>query len=87
MGDGARRGRPLSVLMVAERRGLLINGGLGGVVLTAVLGGGLGGAFEGSYVLVKGALLKESLRRRPVPRSRWGSGSVAVLGSVKRLAI
>jgi len=32
MGDGTRRGRPLSTLMVAERTGLLTNGVLGGAV-------------------------------------------------------
>lgn len=37
--------------------------------------------------LVKGAVLRESLRRRPVPRSRRGSGRGVFLGSVNRLAI
>lgn len=32
-------------------------------------------------------VLRESLRRRPVPRSRCGSGRVLLLGSVKRFAI
>jgi len=36
--------------------------------------------------LAKGALLRESLRRKPAPRSRCGSGSGVVLGSVKRVA-
>jgi len=36
--------------------------------------------------LAKGALLRESLRKKPAPRSRCGSGNAVVLGSVKRLA-
>lgn len=43
MGEGARRGRPPSMLTVADRRGLLVKGGLGPTGLTAELGGGLGG--------------------------------------------
>jgi len=43
MGEGALRGRPDSILMVADRRGFVENGTPFGVELTAELGGGLGG--------------------------------------------
>lgn len=43
MGEGALRGRPGSMLIVADRRGFVENGTPLGVELTAVLGGGLGG--------------------------------------------
>jgi len=43
MGEGALRGFPPSVLIVADRRGLLEKGAVLEVGLTAVLGGGLGG--------------------------------------------
>jgi hypothetical protein len=43
MGEGARRVRPVSTPRVAERRGLVEKGVLAGLVLTVVLGGGLGG--------------------------------------------
>jgi len=70
MGDGARRGLAPS-LTVAERRGLVsILKGLVEVGLTAEFGG-TGPSFWG---FAKDPLLRESLRRRAVPRSTLGSG-------------
>lgn len=43
MGEGALRGLGPSPLRVAERRGLVVNGAVREVGLTAELGGGLGG--------------------------------------------
>jgi len=65
IGEGARRGFSATV---AERRGFVVKGAPLAVGLTAVLGGGLGGELESNCGLVK-ALLNESLRKRPVPRS------------------
>lgn len=82
MGDGARRGRPSVVLRVAERRGLESRsrpkGSVLWVGLTAVLGGALGGERFPSFGFMK-ALLRESRRKSPWPRSLCASGS-AVLG-------
>jgi len=43
IGEGALRGLPPSVLIVAERWGLTVKGAVLDVGLTAVFGGGLGG--------------------------------------------
>lgn len=43
IGEGALRGFPPSVLIVAERRGLFVKGAVLHVGVTAVFGGGLGG--------------------------------------------
>jgi hypothetical protein len=68
IGEGARRGLALSAT-VAERRGFVVKGAPLAVGLTAVLGGGLGGELGSNGGLAKAALLNESLRKRPVPRS------------------
>jgi len=86
MGDGARRGFAGS-MRVAERRGR--ESREKGMVLavgeTAVLGGGLGGDTErfigpsfGGFT--KAPLLKESLRKRAVPRSTCVPGRGWVCG-------
>lgn len=82
MGEGARRAFEPS-LIVAERRGLVSRekGMDLAVGLTAVLGGGDGGERRPSPgVFAKAPLLKESLRKRPDPRSSWGSGRVVGCG-------
>lgn len=79
MGEGARRGFAPS-LSVAERRGLVSRekGTVFAVGLTAVLGGGDGGEKRPSPGdFANAPLLKESLRKRPDPRSSWGSGREA----------
>lgn len=74
IGDGERR---LFPSLTVDR---LAFGGENGVllvlVLTAVLGGGLGALGEvlSFWSLVRVKLLKDSLRRKPVPRSSWESG-------------
>jgi len=81
IGEGARRGLAPS-LMVADRlwRGkvLLEKGEVFDVGVTAELGGVPGGkdALElSSYGgFAKAPALMESRRRRPEPRSSWGSG-------------
>lgn len=70
MGDGALRGRPSAALIVAERWGLSRpNGRLFWVGLTAVFGGAFGG--ERARLPISGfkAVLSESRRMTPVPRS------------------
>lgn len=87
MGDGALRGLA-STLMVAERRGRLsrTNGScLPSVGLTAELGGALGGDRDLMSEGLAKVLLIESLRKRPVPRSAWGSGMLSC-GCAKRPA-
>jgi len=89
IGEGALRGFMLSELMVADRRGLFEKGAVLEVGLTAVFGGGLGG--DAARPLSKGgftkaALLRESLRRRLVPRSVRASENVADGFCEKRLA-
>jgi len=90
MGEGALRGFVPSELIVADRRGLVWNGAVFVVGLTAELGGGLGGDAErgplSSCGLTKALLLKESLRRRFFPRSVWASGRAVDIGGfcVKR---
>lgn len=73
IGEGALRGFPPSVLIVAERRGLFVKGAVLHVGVTAVFGGGLGGdtirPAASSWGLIKAALLRESLRKTLVPRS------------------
>jgi hypothetical protein len=77
IGEGARRGFSATV---AERRGFVVKGAPLAVGLTAVLGGGLGGELgsNGDFA-AKAALLNESLRKRPVPRS-WQASGIAVGG-------
>jgi len=78
MGDGALRGFAPSTLIVAERRGLVWKGALCIVGLEAELGGGLGGdlpcAPVSNWGFTNAELLRESLRKRFVPRSTWASG-------------
>ena len=52
IGEGALRGFPPSMLIVAERWGLFVKGAVLGVGLTAVFGGGLGGESDGTRVAV-----------------------------------
>jgi hypothetical protein len=84
MGEGALRGFTPSELIVADRRGLFWNGEVFIVGLTAELGGGLGGEAERGLLskcgLTKVVLLKESLRRRLVPRSFCASGRAVAVG-------
>jgi len=80
IGEGALRGFPPSVLIVAERRGLTVKGAVLHVGLTAVFGGGSGGDTARVVVSIEGlnALLRESLRKTLVPRSVWASRSGTV---------
>jgi hypothetical protein len=85
MGDGALRGFAIS-LIVADRRGLFLNGAVLSVGLTAVFGGGVGRPLVSIVGFTKAELLRESLRRRLVPRSFFGSGYVGAGFWEKRLA-
>jgi len=85
MGEGARRGFAFS-LIVADRRGLFLNGAVLSVGETAVFGGGGGRPPVSSVGFTKAELLRESLRRRLVPRSFFGSENAAGAFWEKRLA-
>jgi hypothetical protein len=86
MGEGARRGLA-SKLIVADRRGLppwRVKGGscvvsVGGV--TAELGGTLGGELDLKSAGLAKAVLKDSLRNKPVPLSALGSGMAGCDGA------
>jgi hypothetical protein len=75
MGEGALRGFAIS-LIVADRRGLFLNGAVLSVGLTAVFGGGAGRPLVSIVGFAKVELLRESLRRRLVPRSFFASENV-----------
>lgn len=82
MGEGARRGRPLSMLTVAER--LALRTGKAGKVAevgeAAELGGavGLAGLREIVFSILGGfasALPSDRRLNNPAPRSLWASGA------------
>lgn len=93
IGEGARRGLE-SMLIVADRRGLpppsREKGGscLGSTGLTAELGGALGGERRAGSLGLAKELLRESLRKMPVPRSNVLSlAGMAPCGCAKRPAV
>jgi len=85
MGEGALRGLAFS-LIVADRRGLFLNGAVLSVGVTAVFGGGGGRPPVSRGGFTKAELLRESLRRRLVPRSFFGSENAEGPDCEKRLA-
>lgn len=79
MGEGARRGRPLSMLTVAERFALR-TGNTGKVAVvgeTAELGGAVGlvGLREPMLGGFASALPSDRRLNNPAPRSCWASGA------------
>lgn len=79
MGEGARRGRPLSMLTVAERLALRTEnaGNVVVVGVTAVFGGAVGlvGLVLSALGGFASALPSERRLNNPAPRSCWGSGA------------